>query len=136
MLALLFAAFFFIFMGGIFLYVLPAIISWWILFTKAGRPGWAAIVPVYNVVVMADIGQQPSWMGWTAGVASILPSVFGRNGGLVGLISLVGLVLSIMLIVKMSKRYDRDAGFWFLLVLLPIVAVFMVDKAKYRGGRR
>jgi hypothetical protein len=33
----------------------------WASFSKAGRPGWAAIVPIYNFIVMADIGDKPWW---------------------------------------------------------------------------
>ncbi len=33
----------------------------WKLFAKAGKPGWAAIVPVYNVIVMFEIVGKPFW---------------------------------------------------------------------------
>lgn len=31
------------------------IISLWKLFVKAGKPGWAALIPIYNIVVMLEI---------------------------------------------------------------------------------
>src|SRR5688572_11778933 len=37
------------------------IASSWAAFSKAGRPGWASIVPIYNVIVMLDIAGKPWW---------------------------------------------------------------------------
>ena len=37
------------------------IISMWKLFTKAGKPGWAAIIPIYNIIVMLEIAELPMW---------------------------------------------------------------------------
>jgi hypothetical protein len=33
----------------------------WRMFSKAGKPGWACIVPIYNVVVMLQIAGRPVW---------------------------------------------------------------------------
>lgn len=38
-----------------------AIVSLWIIFKKAGKPGWAAIVPIYNLVVLLQICDLPLW---------------------------------------------------------------------------
>jgi hypothetical protein len=40
------------------------IASFWKVFTKAGKPGWASIVPIYNVVVLIEITRKPMW--WMA----------------------------------------------------------------------
>ena len=37
------------------------IICMWKLFVKAGKPGWAAIIPIYNIVVMLEITELPMW---------------------------------------------------------------------------
>ena len=37
------------------------IVAWWKTFTKAGRPGWAAIIPVYNYWVLFEISGKPGW---------------------------------------------------------------------------
>ena len=57
-----------VFIIGILLFAIPALITNWQLFTKAGKPGWASIVPIYNTVVMAQIGKNPS--GWVGSPAS------------------------------------------------------------------
>ncbi|MBA4031751.1 MAG: signal peptidase I, partial [Planctomyces sp.] len=33
----------------------------WKMFAKAGKPGWAAIVPIYNMIVMLEIIGRPLW---------------------------------------------------------------------------
>ena len=33
----------------------------WKAFEKAGQPGWACIVPVYNIYIMIKIGGKPGW---------------------------------------------------------------------------
>jgi hypothetical protein len=38
-----------------------SIISLWKLFNKANEPGWAAIIPFYNMYVMLRIGKKPDY---------------------------------------------------------------------------
>ncbi|HUG89954.1 MAG TPA: DUF5684 domain-containing protein, partial [Planctomycetaceae bacterium] len=46
----------------LFLGVLVLIIAGvWKTFTKAGEPGWAALIPIYNVVVLCRIAGKPEW---------------------------------------------------------------------------
>lgn len=44
---------------ALLLMAVPVLITNWQLFAKAGKPGWASIVPVYNVVVMTQIAKKP-----------------------------------------------------------------------------
>ena len=37
------------------------IISNWKIFTKAGKPGWAILIPIYNIIVMVQIIKKPLW---------------------------------------------------------------------------
>ena len=37
------------------------IIAQWKVFTKAGHPGWAAIIPIYNIYIMTKIAGKPGW---------------------------------------------------------------------------
>src|SRR5262245_49801260 len=76
------------------------IIVHWKIFTKAGEPGWASIIPIYNALVMARIcGRQ---------------EVFG----LVYLIPCVG---AIILCFDLAAAFGKDAGFAIGLLLLGIV---------------
>lgn len=49
----------------IYLVVIVAMIAgMWKTFEKAGKPGWAAIVPIYNLFVLIEIVDRPMW--WLA----------------------------------------------------------------------
>lgn len=69
------------------------IIGFWKIFSKAGKPGWAAIIPIYNLIVLLEVAGRPTW--WIIfflipGVNVVfyiivycfdLAKVFGRGGG-------------------------------------------------------
>ncbi|NCU38377.1 hypothetical protein EOL96_04960 [Candidatus Saccharibacteria bacterium] len=143
--ALLFV--FVVFMLSIALYAIPALITNWQLYGKAGKPGWAAIVPVYNTVVMAQIGNKPEWMGWAVGIGYILMNLIGNSNGtstmsasslISFIISISVLVVSIILVVSFVQQYRHinngsTIGFWICYFLLPIVAVFLVKNITHKG---
>ena len=102
--------------GVVFLFVaVPAIISWWSLFKKAGQPGWAALIPIYNTYVMWKI----SGTEVISFILCFLPFV-----------NIVGIIL---ILVGMSKKYDKPATVW-LAALIPIIGVFMVKGTSYIGA--
>ena len=81
----------------------------WKLFVKAGKPGWASIIPIYNVIVMLDIAKKPWWYL------------------LLMLIPIVNFVISIMVTIAFVKAYGKDTGFavltiFFAPIMLPILA--------------
>jgi hypothetical protein len=43
------------------LVALLVIAGLWRVFTKAGKPGWAALVPIYNLIVLLQIAGKPAW---------------------------------------------------------------------------
>lgn len=102
-------AVFFIFAGvvGIFM-----IIATWFMYEKAGQPGWAAIIPIYNVLILLKVAGKPWW--WIFGI-------------LLGIIPFAGIVLVIVWAVLVwhgvSKNFGKDAGFTVGLLLLSIVFV-------------
>ncbi len=95
--------------------VIPAIVVSWKLFKKAGRPGWAALVPIYNTWVMNDIAGTPTWYF----ILSLMPSI--------------GFIGYILIYIELAKKYSKPATVWFGM-FLPIVALFMVGKTEYIGG--
>ena len=51
-----------LFMLALYLVVFIGVIAgMWKVFTKAGKPGWAAIVPFYNTYTMLEIAGRPGW---------------------------------------------------------------------------
>lgn len=92
----------------------------WMMFRKAGRPGWAAIIPVYNNWVQAEIADKPGW--WA--LLSILP-----------ILSFVYLILSIFILIEVSKKFGKSPWFAVLLIFLPIIGypILGYGKAQYLG---
>lgn len=101
---------FFVAIGCIF--VVQAVlltVAYWKLFTKAGAPGWAALIPFYNVLIMLKIARKPWW--WL----------------LLVLIPLVGLVWGIWALNLFIKSFGKGeeytvASVFFPHIFLPFLA--------------
>ncbi len=93
------------------------IASVWTVFTKAGKPGWAALVPIYNLVVLLEIVGKPIW--WVA----------------LMLIPLVNFVVGAIVSVELAQRFGKGAGFGIgLLLLSPIFYPILAwGDARYQG---
>jgi hypothetical protein len=83
--------------------VLILIISMWKIFTKAGKPGWAAIVPIYNMIVMLEIACKPIW--WF----------------ILLLIPLVNIIVIIIVLIELAKRFGKGVGFAIGMLILPFI---------------
>lgn len=93
--------------GLTILVVLVFIIAGWRLFSKAGKPGWAIVVPFYNLYIYTQIIKRPGW--WILLYFSIaIPTV-----GALGLV-----FLSIIDQLRLAKVFGRSAGFGVGLILL------------------
>lgn len=93
------------------------IASMWTIFTKAGKPGWACIIPIYNIIVLLEIVGKPWW--WL----------------ILMLIPLINIVFAIWMINLLSKSYGHGVGFtlgilFLSLIFLPILAF---GSSKYAG---
>lgn len=75
----------------------------WACFSKAGEPGWAAIVPIYNVVVMLKIAGRPLW--WL--VLMFIP--------------FVNFIVSIVVAVDFGRAFGKGTGFGVGLAFLPFI---------------
>lgn len=114
--------------GVVFLVALAVgifmIVVYWKLFQKAGKPGWAAIVPFYNQYVLAEITWGNGWFFLIA-FASIIP--------LVGAFAV--LIFMVMSQIKLAKAFGKDGGFAVGLIFLnPIfLAILAFGKSEYIG---
>lgn len=123
--------------GVIIAYVLIAIFFWipegvllGRLFVKAGRPFWAAFVPVYNLVVMAKIGKtSPVW-----GVIGGLFWLPTNSKGVIKLLFFVGVVAILYVLRRFILQFDKGIGWWLGFVFVPFIMVFLKDNARYKGG--
>lgn len=84
------------------------LIGWWKIFEKAGKPGWAAIIPIYNLIVLMQITGKPEWhvilmlipcvnIFFFFGVCSSLARSFGKDTGYaLGLFFLSGIFFPLL----------------------------------------
>ena len=94
-----------------------AIIAMWKIFEKAGEPGWAAIIPFYNLYVLFKI----TWgNGWKF---------------LLLLIPIANIVFYIITMVKLAKAFGKSGGFAVGLVFLSVIfyCILAFDQSQYLG---
>jgi len=91
------------------------IAAMWKVFVKAGKPGWAAIVPIYNVIVLLEVVGKPAW--WV--VLFFVP--------------FVNFVVAIIVLFALAKSFGKGGGFAIGLLLLPPVfySVLAWGSARY-----
>jgi len=105
--------------GGIF--YLAIIVLWivgmWKVFEKAGKPGWAAIIPIYNLIILLEIVGKPMiWILWL-----IIPCV--------------NIVFAVWLYNLVSKSFGKSEGFTVGLVIFPYIfwPILGFSDARYLG---
>ncbi len=94
------------------------IVSNWKIFTKAGKPGWASLVPIYNLVIMLRIACMPEWMI----ILFFLPLAN----------AFVGLIMQ----AKIVKAFGKSTGFVIGYFLLPLIflPILAFDNSQYMGS--
>ena len=92
--------------------------SMWKIFTKAGKPGWAAIVPIYNIIVFLEICGKPLW--WI----------------ILLLIPIVSFIISIILCISLAQAFGKGVGFAVGILLLGFIFLPMLafGSAQYVGA--
>ncbi len=93
------------------------IAGFWKTFSKAGEPGWAAIIPIFNTYIMLKIAGRPWW--WL--ILLIIP--------------IVSFVVWIVASVDIAKSFGKGTGFGIGLALLPFIffPVLGFGDAQYQG---
>jgi uncharacterized protein DUF5684 len=93
------------------------IASMWKVFVKAGQPGWAAIVPIFNIITLLKITGKPLW--WI--VMFCIP--------------FANFVVMILLVVSLAKCFGKSTGFGLGLIFLGPVFFPMLGfgDARYQG---
>ena len=88
----------------------------WKIFTKAGQPGWAILVPIYNIIVLLKIVGKPAW--WF----------------LLMLIPVVNFIVLIMVDIELAKRFGKGIGFAMGLIFLGVIfgPILAFGSAKYQ----
>jgi hypothetical protein len=94
------------------------IIAMWKVFSKAGQPGWAAIIPIYNLYILCKVAGRPGW--WL----------------LLMLIPLVNFIIIIILSIDIAKNFGKGVGFGLGLAILGVIfwPILGFGSAQYQGG--
>lgn len=89
----------------------------WRVFIKAGKPGWAAIVPIYNILVELEIVGRPWW--WL----------------LLMFVPVVNVVIGIIVLLDLAKVFGKSSGFGVGLIFLAFIfiPILAFGDARYLG---
>jgi uncharacterized membrane protein YhaH (DUF805 family) len=83
--------------------VVPTIAGIWKTFEKAGKPGWAALIPFYNTFVLTEVARKEIlWF-----VLTLIPCV--------------NIVAIIVICMDVAKNFGKDPLYGIGLALLPFI---------------
>ncbi|MDP2989881.1 MAG: DUF5684 domain-containing protein [Kiritimatiellota bacterium] len=93
------------------------LVATWKVFVKAGRPGWAVLIPIYNTYVFLKIAGKPGW--WL--IWFFIP--------------LLNLIFGIIATVAFAQSFGKGTGFAIGLIFLPIIfiPILAFSEAQYIG---
>ena len=93
------------------------IFCYWKLFTKAGKPGWAALIPNHNIVVQLELIGRPGWWYFLF------------------LVPILNIVVGIMMILELVQAFGKDTAFGCLTIFFPyiMIPILALGDAKYLG---
>jgi hypothetical protein len=83
--------------------ILLYVAGMWMVFSKAGQPGWAAIIPIYNLFVLMRVAGRPAW--WV----------------LLAIIPIVNIIAMIIVSIDVAKNFGKGAAFGVGLALLSFI---------------
>lgn len=94
-----------------------AIVGMWKVFEKAGQPGWASIIPIYNLIVILQITGKPVW--WI--VLLLIP--------------FVNFIIILLIMIALAKSFGKGVGYgigctFLSFIFLPLLGF---SDAKYIG---
>lgn len=98
---------FFLFLTGVLILslflLLLIIVPAWKIFSKAGQPGWKALVPIYNSYIFVEIAGLPWW---------VFLGFF---------VPVLNLITVIVVMYYVSQRFGHGMGYGIGLTFLPFI---------------
>lgn len=82
---------------------LVMLISMWKIFKKAGKPGWASIIPIYNIYVMIQIAKLPTYYL------------------LLFIIPVVNIYAMFKIYIELAHKFNKSTGFAIGLIFLSVI---------------
>lgn len=93
------------------------IIAWWRIYTKAGRPGWSNLIPVYGWIEFFNVA-------WGSGVYFLFMLIPGVN-----------LLVAILTVQKLSESYGHGLGYTLGLFFFPYIFIPILGFGKSKHIR-
>lgn len=94
------------------IFALIMIIATWRIYTKAGKPGWASIVPIYNCIVLLEIVNRPVW--WI----------------ILFLVPFANIIVQIIVYHRLARSFGKGTGYTLGLIFLPFIFFPMLGFGK------
>ena len=93
------------------------IVSLWKIFKKAGKPGWAAIIPIYREIMFTEIVGRPTWWAF------------------IYIIPCTAFIAHIILSIDLARSFGKPTGFSVGLILFPFIfyPILGFGSAQYVG---
>jgi hypothetical protein len=93
------------------------IVAGWKVFVKAGKPGWASIIPIYNTIVLLEIVGKPLW--WI--ILLIIP--------------IVNVIFAIWILNLLAKSFGQTEGFTVGMIYFPFIffPILGFGSSEYHG---
>ncbi len=116
--------------------IILTVVANWKIFTKAGKPGWASIIPVYNTWTLLEIVGLPGWISLFTLIGFVISGKgLINNEILTTILTLAQFVLNIVIGVKLAPLFKKEPAFAIGLILLPFIfyPIIAFGKAEYIG---
>lgn len=82
---------------------LVMLISMWKVFKKAGKPGWASIIPIYNIYTMIQIAKLPTYYL------------------LLFMIPIANIYAMFKIYIELAHKFNKSTGFGVGLIFLSVI---------------
>ena len=94
-----------------------SLVGMWKIFVKAGKPGWGAIIPFYNMYCLFEMSFGTGWLF------------------LLCLVPCVNVVITIIMWIKLAQAFGKGAAYGIGILFLPVVSLPMLGfgDAQYIG---
>ncbi len=101
-----------------FAILVAVVVGMWLTFQKAGKPGWAAVIPIYNLIVLLQIADKPWW--WV----------------LLLMIPIVNLIMLLLVNLDLAEKFGKGDAFAVGLTILPFIffPILGLGDTHYQSG--
>ena len=101
--------------------IVVMIASNWKIHEKAGKPGWTAIVPIYNTVVLLELTGKPIW--WIALLLIPFVNIIASP------------IISVLIYLELAKKFGLSPVFGIGMSFLPLIflPILAFGPAKYQS---